>query len=189
MTILVVGLLLFLGVHLVPVLVPLRASLYASLGEKRYKGLYSAVAGIGLVLLIVGFAMAPPGPQVFEPWPLARRVAPSVVALSLVLFAAANMRGYLRAKLKHPMLLGTILWSGVHLLANGELRTTLLFGGFLAWAVIDLVSAIARHAVAKPFTPMVRHDVIAVVAGVVLTLAIATLHRVLFGVAVVPWSL
>ncbi len=187
MTLLCIGLALFLGVHLVPVLTPLRNALYERHGEKRYKGMFSAAAGLGLVLIVVGFAVAPAEPRVFDPWPEARKLAASTVTLSLILIAAANMKGYLRAWLKHPMLLGTIIWATVHLLANGELRTTLMFGGFLAWAVIDLVSAIARGAV-KRFTPSVRFDLMAVVGGIVISLLIATFHRWLFGVAVVPWA-
>jgi uncharacterized membrane protein len=85
------------------------------------------------------------------------------------------------------MLIGTILWAGVHLLANGDVASTVLFGAFLAWASIDLVSAFARHAV-KAFEPRIAHDVIAVVAGTGLALGFAFLHRVLFGVRVVPFG-
>ena len=85
------------------------------------------------------------------------------------------------------MLLGLLLWSGVHLLANGDARGSVLFGAFLVYAVVDLVSASARGAI-KSFTPVVKHDVIAVVAGTVLALVVMTFHRSLFGAAVVPFG-
>ena len=111
-----------------------------------------------------------------------------VVPIALVLIAAANMKGHLRAALKHPMLIGTILWAGVHLLANGEVRATLLFGGFLAWAVLDLIASVARPAVPRAWVPAAKFDAMAIGGGLVLALLIMTFHRWLFGVAVVPWG-
>ncbi len=109
------------------------------------------------------------------------------MVVSFILLAAANMRGYLRRRLQHPMLLGLILWSTVHLLASGDRAGTLLFGAFLAYALVDLASSIRRHAV-KPFEPEARFDLMAVVGGTVLALAVMTFHRTLFGVAVVPFG-
>jgi uncharacterized membrane protein len=110
------------------------------------------------------------------------------VTVSFILFAAANMPGHLRQILKHPMLIGLLIWSTVHLLANGDLRGTVLFGSFFAYAIVDLASAIRRHAV-KTSGPVARTDVIAVVAGIVVALIFMTLHRVLFGVRVVPFGI
>jgi uncharacterized membrane protein len=187
MLLLVAGLVLFLGIHLVPAFPALRAAAAASVGERRYKGLFSIVSGVGLVLIVVGFALAPRQVFLFAPSPAAVAIAPATVALALTLIAAANLRGHIRRFVKHPMLIGTILWAGVHLLANGDVASTVLFGAFLAWASIDLVSAFARHAV-KAFEPRIAHDVIAVVAGTGLALGFAFLHRVLFGVRVVPFG-
>jgi uncharacterized membrane protein len=86
------------------------------------------------------------------------------------------------------MLLGLLLWASVHLLANGDRAGTVLFGAFLAYAVVDLVSAIGRGAV-KSFVPQPKHDIIAVAGGAAVALAVMTLHRTLFGVAVVPFGI
>jgi len=188
MLLLVAGLVLFLGIHLFPVFPAFRAGLIARWGEGRYKGMFSAASGIGLALIVVGFALAPRQVPLFAPSPTATAIAPAVVALALVLVAAGNVQGHLRRVVQHPMLVGTLLWSGVHFLANGDVASTLLFGAFFAWAAIDLVSAIARRAV-KTFTPRLAHDVIAIVGGVGLALAAAWLHRILFGVRVVPFGL
>lgn len=188
MAILVIGLVLFLGIHLVPALPPLRAACAARLGEKRYKGAFSIVSGIGLVLIVVGYAYAPRGAQLFIPSIGARHAAPLVVALAFVLLAAANMRGHLRRILRHPMLIGIGLWSVVHLLANGHAKATVLFGAFLAYAALDLGSAAARGAV-KSFTPQAKYDFMAVGGGIGLALLVMWMHRILFGVAPVPWSL
>lgn len=188
MAILTIGLVLFLGIHLVPALPPLRAACVAKLGERRYKGAFSIASGIGLALIVVGYAYAPRGVQLFAPSIGARHAAPLVVTLAFVLLAAANMRGHLRRILRHPMLIGVGLWSVTHLLANGHAKATVLFGAFLAYAALDLGSAAARGAV-KTFTPQVKYDVMAVAGGIGLALGIMWMHRILFGVAPVPWSL
>jgi uncharacterized membrane protein len=186
--ILIIGLVLFLGIHLVPALPPLRDRLYGALGEKKYKGLFSAISALGLVLIVAGYARAPAAPRLFDPFPAAQAIAPAAMLASFVLLAAANMKTHLRRVLGHPMLIGIGIWAGVHLLANGEVRASLLFGAFLAYAAIDLVSAVSRHAV-KSFTPLARQDAMAVGGGVVLALIVMGIHRLLFGVKAVPWGI
>lgn len=187
MELLILGLVVFLGIHLVPVLPALRAAGVARLGEQRYKGLFSLVAAAGLVMIIWGYAIAPRGEQLFAPSIGARHAAPLVMTLSFILLAAANMRGRIRRFLRHPMLIGVGLWALVHLLANGHAKATLLFGAFLAYMALDLGSAVARGAV-KRFEPVGKHDAIAVGGGIVVALAVMAFHRILFGVAPVPWS-
>ena len=188
MGLLVLGLVLFLGAHLVPTAPTLRQSLVSRMGERGYRGAFSGVAAAGLVLTVVGFARAPNEPVLFAPMPWAIAAAPSVVGAAFVLLAAARMRGHLRRIVRHPMLVGTLLWAGVHLAANGDARSTLLFGAFLAWALVDLASAAARGAVAA-FEPKLAHDAIAVVAGGAAAIAFAWLHGALIGVQVVPFGL
>ena len=187
MTILVAGLVLVLGIHLVPALPPARAALATTWGENRYKGAFSLISALGLVLIIAGYALSDDRTRVFAPLPAARAVAPYAMVVSFILFAAANMRGHLRHGLRHPMLLGLLIWSAVHLLANGDRTGTVLFGAFALYAIVDLVSAIARGEV-KSFEPMVKHDIIAVLGGTAVALAVMTFHRLLFGVAVVPFG-
>ena len=183
MAILVLGLALFLGIHLLPVLPALRTRLLARLGEGPYKGLFSIVSAAGLTLIIGGWWMRPPPVQVFAPFPEARAAAPILVSIAFVLFAAANMRTHLRARLRHPMLIGLALWSGTHLLANGDLASTILFGSFLAYSIVDLASAVHRGA-RKPFEPSWVHDAIAIASGAILAGLTIRYHAQLFGVAV-----
>ena len=187
MQLLVAGLVIFLGIHLVPALPALRASVVKSSGEHRYKGVFSLLSGAGLVMVVWGYAIAPRGPYLFLPSELAKQAAPFVVAVSLVLLAAANMRAHIRRVLKHPMLIGIALWSATHLLANGHAKATVLFGAFLAYAVIDLGSAVARGA-GKDFQPKASHDAIAVGSGLVLALLVMAFHRQIFGIPVVRWG-
>jgi len=187
MTIMIAGLVLFLGIHLVPALPPARAALTARWNENRYKGLFSLVSAVGLVLIVAGYALSDDRTRLFSPVPAARTVAPYAMVVSFILFAAANMRGHLRATLRHPMLLGLLIWSIVHLLANGDRKGTVLFGAFALYAIVDLGSAIARGAV-KSFEPAVKYDVMAVVGGTVVALVVMTFHRLLFGHPVVPFG-
>jgi uncharacterized membrane protein len=186
-SLLVAGLALFLGIHLLPMFPQSRTRLFNRLGEGRYKMLFSLASAVGLVLIVVGFANAPSTARVFAPFPAAIALAPLAITLAIILFAAANMRGHLRAVLRHPMLLGLLIWSTVHLLANGDLRGTVLFGAFLAYAVIDLVSASQRGAV-KSFVPELKFDVMAIGGGIAVAFAVMALHRLLFGVRVVSFG-
>jgi uncharacterized membrane protein len=187
MTLLAVGLVIFIGIHLLPVFPAWRMALVARKGEGPYKGMFSLVSFAGLALIIAGYAMADRGAQLFPPRPFAIAIAPYTMPIAFILFAAGNMPGYIRQSLKHPMLIGLLIWSTVHLLANGDVRGTVLFGAFLAYAIVDLLSAIQRGA-AKKTEPRVRADVIAVIAGIVIALLLMTFHRVLFGVRVVPFG-
>ena len=187
MSLLVAGLVLFLGIHFLPAWPAVRAGAAARLGEGRYKGLFSLISAAGLVLIVVGYAMAPATERMFAPVPAAITVAPYAMALSFILFAAANMRGHIRMRLQHPMLLGLLIWASVHLLANGDLRGTVLFGAFVAYAVIDLVSAVSRHAV-KSFVPAIKYDYMAVAGGIAVAIGVMYFHRPLFGVRVVAFG-
>jgi uncharacterized membrane protein len=187
MALLVTGLVFFISIHLLPTHTRLRAALFGRWGEPRYKGAFSLVSFAGLALIIAGYRMAGPGERLFAPFPVAIAVAPYAMTLSFILFAAANMRTHIRKIVQHPMLLGLLVWALVHLCANGDTRGTVLFGAFAAYAVVDLASAVHRHAV-KSFTPTARHDVIAIVAGVALALVVMTFHRTLFGVVVAPFG-
>ena len=187
MSLLVTGLVLFLGIHLLPTIPALRRGLIRRLGESRYKGVFALASVAGLVLIVVGYRSAPADVRLFAPSAAAQAVAPLAMTLAFILFAAANMRGHLRHALKHPMLLGLLIFSGVHLLANGDLRGTVLFGALFAYAVVDLASAVARNAV-NAFVPRRKFDIIAVVGGIVIAFGVMVLHRMFFGVPVVAFG-
>ena len=184
MTLLVAGLVLFIAVHLIPSVVPLRSALIAGLGAGPYRGLFSLLSAASLVLVVWGFALATPEPLYAAPvW--GRPVAIFAVPVALVLFAAANIPTHIRAVLRHPMLLGMLLWAIAHLLSNGDLRSVVLFGGFAGFAAIDLVSAMARDQRLSPDkAPRLTMDAIAVVAGLSAAGLLAVFHAALFGVPV-----
>lgn len=187
MTLLVAGLALFFVPHLLPVVPSVRTSLVSRAGDRAYRIAFSVVSAVGLLMIVFGYAYADKGTQLFAPEPAARAVAPYAMTLVFILLASSHAPSHLRAAVKHPMLIGVLIWSTVHLLANGDLRGTLLFGAFLAYAVIDLISVVQRGAVAT-FVPRARADVISVVAGCVVAVLVMTFHRVLFGVSAVPFG-
>ena len=185
MILLITGLVLFIGVHLIPCVVPLRAALVARLGPGRYRGLFSLVALAGLVVVVLGFARAPVEPLYAAPgW--GRQVSMFAVPVAIVLFAAANIPTHIRAVLRHPMLLGLLLWATAHLVSNGDLRSVVLFGSFAVYAVVDLVSAVARGN--RPSTdkaPRLAMDGAAIVAGLIAAVLLTVFHGALFGVPVI----
>ncbi len=188
MTLLVVGLIVFLGIHVLPMMTTTRAAIVARGTMDTYKKMFSLVSLAGLILIVLGYLVADRDLRLFAPSASAIKIAPYAMVIVFILLAAANMRGHTRHLLKHPMLLAIIVWSTVHLLANGDVRGTVLFGGFLAYALIDLASVISRGAV-KAFVPSARFDVIAIGAGIVVALVVMTFHRLLFGVRVVQFGL
>ena len=184
MTLLVVGLVLFIAVHLLPSAQRLRAPLVARLGRNPYKGVFSIVSLAGLVLVVWGFSAAPFEP-VYTPPSWGRHAAMLAVPIALVLFAAANMPTHIRAGLKHPMMLGLALWAFAHLLANGDLRSIVLFGSFAAFAVVATLGAVVRGKTLigeKP--PRWAMDAAAVVAGVVVAGLLMRFHASLSGMPV-----
>jgi uncharacterized membrane protein len=184
----VIGLVAFLAPHALPMAPPLREGLVRRWGENRYKIVFSLVSAAGLAMIVAGYATGERGTQWFAPSPAARAIAPSSMTVAFILLAAAHGPSHLRALLRHPMLIGVLIWSVVHLLANGDARGTVLFGALAAYAAIDLLSVVSRGAVAS-FVPRWRSDVIAVVAGIAVALLVMLLHRYLFSVRVVPFGL
>ena len=184
MTLLVAGLALFIALHLVPGVAPLRAGLVARMGEKRYRAVFSALAFAGLAMIVWGYSTAPFDP-VYSPPDWGRQAAMGVVPAALVLFAAANMPTHIRSVLRHPMLLGLLLWALAHLAANGDLRSLLLFGGLAGFSVAAAASAVARGKrppADKP--PRLAMDAAALASGLAAAALFAYFHAALFGAPV-----
>ena len=182
MYVLIAGLVLFFGIHLLPSAVSLRARLMDRLGANRYKGIYALVAAAGLTLIIVGKAYAPFEP-VYAPPAWGRHVAHVLMLPSLILFAGANMPTNIKRFIRHPMLWGTVLWSGSHLLANGDRASLYLFGCFLAFALFDMLSANKRGAALSHTKYPLKGEIKTVAAGVVAYLVFGFLHPFMFKVA------
>lgn len=168
---LVLGLAIFLGVHSIRIFAPgLRDRMVARMGAVPWKIVYSVVSLLGFAMIVGGYAQTRLEPVLLYNPPLwLRHVAALVMLPVFPLLVAAYLPGRIKAAVKHPMLAATKAWAVAHLLSNGMLADVLLFGGFLAWAVLDRISAGKRpvSAVATPTGPL-RNDIIAVVVGLVL---------------------
>lgn len=188
MAVLIVGLVIFLGIHSVRIVAePWRNAQIARLGEKRWKGFYSVASAVGLVLIVWGYGIARKQPvMVWTPPVWAPHLAAPLTALAFILFPAAHIPGnHFKALLHHPMVFGVGLWAFGHLLANGSLNAVVMFGAFLVWAVVDYFAARRRDRVeGVVYAPgALRRDVIPVVAGLVVwVLFVFVLHQWLIGV-------
>lgn len=185
---LIVGLVIFLGVHSVAMVSPaLRARTIQRLGEPAWKGLYALFSLVGILLICYGFGLARLQPVVlYSPPTWMRHVALLLMLPVFPLFIAAYLPGRIKAAAKHPMLAAVKLWAFAHLLANGMLADVLLFGGFLAWAVMDRISMKRRSVpqVLRTAPPGPWNDVIAVVLGLAIyALLIEWAHVRMFGVS------
>ena len=190
MLVLIAGLVVFLGIHSVSIVAPAwRSGTLTRLGEGPWKGLYSIAAGVGLVLVIVGYGWARRSPGVLYTPPAALRHLALLVMLPVFpLLFAAYLPGRIKAAAKHPMLLAVKLWAVAHLLANGTLADVLLFGGFLVWAIADRISVKRRSPseahVVPAAPPRPANDAIAIVGGLaVYVLFLFWAHRWLMGVS------
>src|SRR3954453_19498223 len=187
--VMVVGLVLFLGVHTLTTQRALRASVVASMGEGGYKIAYALASVAGLALVIWGFAdyRATGWIDVWNPPTAFKHITVALMLPAVILVVAAYIRGRIYATLKHPMLAGVKLWAAAHLLANGDLGSIILFGSFLAWAVVDRISLKRRADAGGPPIPVGGwgNDMIAVAVGIVVYLALAfAFHPVVIGVPV-----
>ena len=188
MTILILGLVIFLGVHSVRIVADgWRTQTIARIGDKPWKGAYAALSLIGFALIVWGFGRARANPVFLYEAPMALRyVAGLLTALSFTLLVATYVpRNSFKAKLHHPMVLSVKVWALAHLLANGNVYDVVLFGSFLVWAVFSFRAARARDRVAGTVYPpgTVRGTAISGALGIALWAVFAFwAHGYLFGV-------
>jgi uncharacterized membrane protein len=189
LAVMILGLVLFLGVHVLTTRRGLRARLIASWGEGSYRIGYALVAIAGLALIVWGFAQyrASGWIDVWYPPKALKHVTVALMLPAVILVVSAYIRGRIYTTLKHPMLAGVKLWAAAHLIANGDLGAIILFGSFLGWAVFDRISLKQRADAGGPPIPVggVGNDLIAVAVGIVAYLALAfAFHPVVIGVPV-----
>ena len=188
MTLLVVGLLVFLGAHSVRIFAEdWRTARIASMGEQKWKLAYTVVSIAGFALIVIGYGQArAAGVALYTPPPWGRAAASLLTLLSFVLLAASKVPGTrIKAAVGHPMVVGVKVWAFAHLLANGNLADVVLFGAFLVWSIADYIVARRRdRAVGMVYVVgPVSRDIIAVVVGLVAWAAFAFwLHGAWIGV-------
>ncbi|WP_406858164.1 NnrU family protein [Alsobacter sp. KACC 23698] len=202
MLLLILGVAIFLGVHTVTTLRGARRSMMEAIGEGPYKGLYSLASLIGLALIVYGFKSYRDAGyiQVWDPPAGMRHLTILLMWFSIVSLMSGYAPGAIQRRLKHPMLVAVKIWALAHLLANGDLGSLILFGSFLAWAVYDRIAVKRRGEAVSPGGEIaaahaepgpkagaaggMRNDVITVVAGTAVFVALIFLHPYLIGVPV-----
>jgi uncharacterized membrane protein len=187
--ILIVGLAIFIGVHVFTTRREARAALIERIGLAGYKVMFSLVAIVGFTLIVIGFGRYRDTGWIdlWHPPLWSRHIAIPLVWLAFISVTAAYFPGEIKRRLKHPMLVGVKLWAFAHLIANGDLGSVLLFGSILAWAVYDRITLKYRTDAGAPPIPVRgwQNDAVAVVIGTIVFLAFGyVLHPLWIGVAV-----
>jgi uncharacterized membrane protein len=185
----ILGLVIFLGAHVFVTMRDRRAALVARLGEWPYRGLFSIVAIVGILLIAYGFAAyrAAGMITIWDPPAWTRHIVVALMWPASIMVVAAYIPGNIKRVLKHPMLAGVKTWAFAHLCANGDLGGIILFGSVLAWAVYDRITLKRRADSGAPPIPVggAKNDIIAVVVGTVLYLALCfVFHPIVIGVPV-----
>lgn len=184
MSILLLGLVLFLGTHSLAIIAPRwRERRRAAMGEGAWRALYSVAALAGLVLIVWGYGLARADAAIlYEPPPGLKHVAALLMlAASFALAAYLLPAGRIKPALKHPMLAAVKIWAFAHLLANGDAASILLFGTFLIWAVADRISLRRRAASIAQAGPYGWDIAVILLALAIYLLFIWRLHALLFG--------
>ena len=188
MTILILGLVLFLGVHSIRIVADgWRTATIARIGEKPWKGLFALASIASFVLIVWGFGLARRSPVYLWEAPMGmRHVAGALLLVAFILLVATYVpRNSIKARLHHPMVLSVKVWALAHLLANGNLGDVVLFGSFLVWAALSFRAARARdRAAGTVYAPgTAAGTAITVGVGVGLWVLFAFwAHGLLFGV-------
>lgn len=186
MSYLIIGCLLFFGIHSIQIVSPeLRTTMVQRHGEHLWQLGYAIVAAVGLTLIVLGYGQArQASPLIYAP-PLWGRHAAMLLMLPVFpLLLATYFPARIQRAVRHPMLIATCLWAAAHLLANGGLADLILFGAFGAWAILDLLSFSWRPARnIRRFPARPYNDVIAVAAGLLLYgFFVLSAHRWVTGV-------
>jgi uncharacterized membrane protein len=187
---LVLGLVLFLGVHSIRIFAEdKRTAFIEARGSGTYSIVYSLLSLAGLVVLIFGYGQTRISPVfLWQPPLFLSHIASLLVLIAFILLAAAYVPGNrIKARVGHPMVLGVKVWAFAHLLANGRLGDVVLFGSFLAWAIADYIVAKKRDRLAgtnPQATGGIGQDAVVIVIGIAAWLVFAMwLHLRLIGVS------
>lgn len=176
MVILICGLLLWVGVHLMPAVLPgNKQALLTKLGEKRYKLLFTLLIFTSMVLIVVGYRNTQP--QFLYHFAFARHIAYLMILIAFALMAAANIPSHIKHLVRHPQLTGVFIWASAHMLLNGDTRALMLFATLGIWCVLEMFFINRRDgAWLRPTTEGWKGDIIVVVATLVVVPVVMLIH-------------
>lgn len=184
MSMLIVGIIIWSAAHLFKSVAPAsRDRIGRKLGENRYRGIFSLVIIGSLILIVLGWRSAVPHAMYAAPLPGGPLIS-ALVLIGLLLFFASQFAGNIKRFVRHPQMIGTLLWSIAHLLTNGDSRSLALFGGFAAWAILEIIFINRRDGKwQRPGPAAIRLDVIPITIGSAVFASVLYFHPALFGVA------
>ena len=190
---LLLGLLTFVGIHLLATQPDLRRGLIVRSGTTAYKTVFSLIATVGLILIVFGYHKAQThlgkNPMLWTPPAWGRHVTMALMLPVFPLLIATYLPGRIAAAVRHPMITAVKLWALGHLFVRGDAASLLLFGGLLAWAIFDRISLKRRETtgLVEVKSGGVVNDVIAVVGGLALYgFMLKWGHEALIGVRLLP---
>lgn len=186
MTLLVIGVLLFAGVHLSKSLAPsLRADLLKRLGENGYKGVFSLLVLGAIALIVVGWRSTVPQ-YLYTTSAALQALAFFILVMAFWLLVVSSRPSRVHRLLRHPQLTGVGLWGVAHLLLNGDSRSLVLFGGMALWALLEMFAINRRDGTkAKPQMPPLSADVINLIITAVVLAVVVYVHPWLSGMPVI----
>ncbi len=182
MNLLILGIIIFFSIHLVPIF-PIKNILINRLGENKYKGLFSLIALVGLLVIIYGYKNAD-FYLIWDSFPYSKEIALALMPISIVLIAATNIQTNIKRFIKHPMLIGILIWSIVHLFANGDLRSIILFSSFGVYALINIVFSKKVLIIKDTKNFTLTKDILVIIIGLVTYIIILHFHQYIAGVEI-----
>jgi uncharacterized membrane protein len=184
---LIIGIGLFTIVHLASSLAPsLRASLKQSIGEKPFRGVYALLSLAGIAMIVVGWRSTVPV-VVYAPPSWAPTVAFFLMFVAIVLFGASHAKTNIKRYVRHPQLTSVVLFAIAHLLANGDIRSLILFGSLGVWALLEMPLINKREGEwIKPPRASMKSEMIGAAISVVVFLVLIALHPYFAGVSPLP---
>jgi len=193
MIVLIIGLVIFFGMHLVPV-TGVKSSLIERMGEKKYQGIFSIISLVGFIIIIYGFSlidtcnpmMADCETDNFYLWnsfEYSREISFLLMPISIIFIVASQIKSNIKKVIGHPMLFGVLIWSFVHLLSTGDLRSIILFLSFAAYSIIDMV--FTKKTTEQGISYSITNDIVVIVTGLVVYSIILYFHEYVSGVQIV----
>ena len=193
MIVLIIGLVIFFGMHLVPV-TGVKSSLIERMGEKKYQSIFSIISLVGFIIIIYGFSlidtcnpmMADCETDNFYLWDsfeYSKEISFLLMPISIIFIVASQMKSNIKKIVHHPMLIGVLIWSFVHLLSTGDLRSIILFLSFAAYSIIDLI--FTKKTARNEISYSIANDIVVIVVGLVLYSIILYFHEYVSGVQIV----
>ena len=183
MELMITGLLIFFGLHLIPSLAALRASLVGMLGEKGFKAVFALISLAGMALIVIGKGDAE-FTTLYEPPEWGRHVTSLLVLVALYFLISSEVKSSIRTVTAHPMLWGISAWAAGHLLANGDVASVLLFASFLVYSLFAMASANRRGAKPSGSGMAVKQDGIVLVLAALIYIGLMFFHATITGVPI-----